>query len=184
MDVVAKVHAQFRALETGDPELAVAAVSPGWVDHEASPEPLGVLHGPAALLAVGAWMRAAVPDLRFEEDLTVSDAGHVVSVVRFTGHQTGPFVVFRDTPSVIPPTGAALDVAQVHIHEVRDGEVVAHRAVRDDRAMLAALGVLPPDPAGLARTQEWVRSGRAQQAVEEVTARMREAAALVERATA
>jgi predicted ester cyclase len=149
MDVLARVRAQFQALETGDAELAITAVAPDWVDHEASFEQvLGPLRGPACLLAVGAWLRTGFPDLRFVEQTMVADDRHVVSAVLFTGRNTGPLVRFRDgrVAGVVPPTGRQVEVRHVHIHGLRDGDVVSHSAVRDDLGLLMQLGLLPSPP--------------------------------------
>lgn len=179
MDVLAKVSAQFRALETGDAELARTAVGADWVDHEAHfARELGELRGPACLLAVGVWLRTGVPDLTFVEKATVADERHAISYVLFTGTHTGPFVRYRDgrLAGVIPPTGARLEIRQTHIHDLREGEIVTHRAVRDDLTMLNRLGVLPPSPAGLARTIAWRLDGRARRAAAELVEAQRAAA--------
>lgn len=178
MDVVTAVHTQFRALETGDPALAHAAVAPDWVDEEAGPETdLGDLRGPARLLAVGAWMRAGLPDLRFEELATVANDTHAVSYCLLTGRHDGPFVRYRDgrAVSVIPPTGRRIAVRQAHIHGLRDDRVVSHLAVRDDLGMFVQLGLMPPSPAALARSLGWRLSGRSRQAVREVEEAVRRA---------
>ena len=180
MDVIAKIDAEFRAIETGDAALAAAAVAPDWIDHELHTEAsLSSVRGPAALLVVSAWMRSAMPNLRFADAITVADDNHALTYVVLTGQHTGPFVVYRNGRAVrvIPPTGRRIEVRHAHVHELRDGEVVSHRAVRDDLAMLGQLGVLPPTPAGLARGIGWKISGRARTAVQEVTEAMRAAAA-------
>lgn len=149
MDVIAKIDAQFRALETGDPELAIAAVAPDWTDHEShSDASLAHLRGPALLLAVGAWLRAGLPDLRFVDAVTVADDDHALTYVVLTGTHTGPLVVYRDgrPQRIHAATGRPVRVRQTHIARLRDGEVVAHDAVRDDLAMLGQLGALPPPP--------------------------------------
>lgn len=118
MDVVTAVSTLYRALETGDPALAHAAVAPDWIDHEASLETgLTDLRGPACLLAVGAWLRAGLPDLRFEELVTVADDEHALSYCVFTGLRDGRIVshaAVRDDLGMfvqlglMPPSPAAL----------------------------------------------------------------------------
>lgn len=180
MDVISKVRALFTALETGDAELARAAVSPDWVDHEAHFEQgLGALRGPASLLATGVWLRWGVPDLRFVEQATVADERHVLSYDLFTGTHTGPFISFRGgrVSRVIPPTGRRLEVRQTHVHEVRDGEVVGHVAIRDDLGMLTQLGVLPPTPSAVGRALAWRVGGRTRRAAEGIVEAQRAAVA-------
>ncbi|MGQ0576541.1 MAG: ester cyclase [Pseudonocardia sp.] len=171
MDVLTAVRTQFRALETGDPALAHAAVAPDWIDHEASFETgLGELRGPACLLAVGAWLRAGLPDLRFEEQATVADDQHVLAYCVLTGRHDGPFVRYRDgrAVAVIPPTGRRIAVKHAHVYELRDGLVVSHAAVRDDLGMFVQLGLMPPTPVTLGRSLRWRLSGQARRAIHEV----------------
>jgi hypothetical protein len=180
MDVITKIRAQFTALETGDAELARAAVSPDWVDHEAAFEHgLGELRGPASLLATGIWLRWGLPDLRFVEQATVADERRAISYVLFTGTHTGPFISFRDGRicRVIPPTGRRIEARQAHVYELRGGDVVSHVAVRDDLGLLTQLGMMPPSPAILAEIEEWKESGRAQQAADEIVQAQRTAVA-------
>lgn len=184
MDVLTAVRTQFRALESGDPALAHAAVAPDWIDHEASFETgLADLRGPACLLAVGAWLRAGLPDLRFEERATVADDEHVLSYCVLTGRHDGPFVRYRDgrVVQVIPPTGRRIAVKQTHVYGLRDGRVVSHAAVRDDLGMFVQLGLMPPSPAALGRSLGWRLSGRAKRAAREVGAAVRRAAEVADR---
>ncbi|GAA2565035.1 ester cyclase [Pseudonocardia hydrocarbonoxydans] len=176
MDVIARIRAQFTALETGDADLARAAVSPDWVDREASFEHgLGELRGPASLLATGVWLRWGLPDLRFVEQSTVADDRRAISYVLFTGTHTGPFIGFRDgrVDRVIPPTGRRVEVRHAHVYELRDGEVVTHDAVRDDLGTLTQLGMMPPSPAMIARIAAWKVSGRARRVADEIVAAQR-----------
>lgn len=175
MDVIAKIDAQFRALETGDAGLATAAVAPDWTDHEShSDASLAHLRGPALLLAVGAWLRAGLSDLRFVDTVTVADDAHALTYTVLTGTHTGPLVVYRDggPQRIHAATGRPVRVRQTHIATLRDGDVVTHDAVRDDLGMLGQLGFLPPPPA--------VALDDAALAVaQEVTEAMRRAAAAV-----
>lgn len=184
MDVVTAVSTLYRALETGDPALAHAAVAPDWIDHEASLETgLTDLRGPACLLAVGAWLRAGLPDLRFEELVTVADDEHALSHCVFTGRHDGPFVRYRDgrAVQVIPPTGRQIAVKHAHVYGLRDGRIVSHAAVRDDLGMFVQLGLMPPSPAALGRGLGWRLSGRAKRAVREVGAAVRRASEAADR---
>lgn len=167
MDIKEKVRQQYRALLTGDVELAVATTAPDWTNDEAGAEPPAAAKpGPAGLLATGAWMRAAFSELGFEEHVSVADEGWVLSTITLRGRHTGPFTVFEDgvAVQVMPPTGRAFAVRQTHLHRLRGTDIVGHSAVRDDLGMLTQLGLFPPNPALLARTVAWKISGRAARA--------------------
>jgi hypothetical protein len=65
---------------------------------------------------------------------------------------------------VMPPTGREIAVRRTHVHGLRDGPVVTHSAVCDDRGMLGPLGVIPPRPAVLMRMAMWMLTGTASRA--------------------
>jgi predicted ester cyclase len=184
MDIREKVRLQYQALLTGDVALAVATTAADWANDEADGEPPACrIPGPAGLLATGAWMRAAFSDLRFVEHVSVADEHHVLSKITLSGRHTGPFTVFEDgeLAQVLPPTGRAFAVRQVHLHRLRGDEIVGHAAVRDDLGMLTQIGAFPPDPRLLARTVAWRLTGRAARAGREAVARAEAAAAEVGR---
>jgi hypothetical protein len=166
-DVMNAVSKQYEVVMTGDVALAREAVAPDFTNEEAGAEPPACARlGPAGLLATGAWLRLALSELRIEESVTVADEHHVLSVVTLTGRHTGPFTQFADgkPARVIPPTGREIAVRQAHVHGLRDGAVVSHSAVRDDLGMLGQLGVVPPNPALLARMAMWTLTGKAARA--------------------
>ncbi|MFC7246872.1 ester cyclase [Catellatospora aurea] len=173
--------ALFRILETGDPELAAQVVAPDNHNREAAVAPAACsIPGPAGTLASGAWLRSAFSDLRFPV-LGVARNDHQVWLrLRMRGRHTGPFVRFRDgaLDQAIPPTGRDVDFEQVHLLDIRDGQVVRHEALRDDLTMLGQLGVFPPTPAVALRMAAWKVSGRAARAADRVTALAAEAAGL------
>jgi predicted ester cyclase len=47
----------------------------------------------------------------------------------------------------VPPTGKAFSVLHTHWFTLKNGEIVEHRATRDDLGMSRQLGLLPPAPA-------------------------------------
>jgi SnoaL-like polyketide cyclase len=184
MDIREKVRLQYTALLTGDVALAVATTAVDWSNDEAEGEPPACrIPGPAGLLATGAWMRSAFSDLRFVEHVSVADEHHVLSEITLSGTHTGPFTVFEDgrLAQVLPPTGRAFAVRQVHVHRLRGDEIVGHAAVRDDLGMLTQIGAFPPDPKLLARAALWRMTGRAARAGREAIARAEAAAAEAER---
>ncbi|MEU3187650.1 ester cyclase [Streptomyces sp. NPDC006923] len=184
MDANALASGLFRILETGDPALAAEVVSESNHNREAAVSPAACrIPGPAGTLASSAWMRYAFTDLRFPL-LGIAEGKDQIWVrLRMQGRHTGPFVRFREgkLDQAIPPTGREIDFEQVHVLDVRNGQVTGHEAVRDDITMLGQLGVFPPAPATVARILAWRVSGRAARAAAEVTARAAEAAARIQR---
>lgn len=173
--------ALFRILETGDPDLAARVVAPDNHNREAAVAPAAcATPGPAGTLASGAWLRSAFSGLRFPV-LGVAGNDHQVWLrLRMRGRHTGPFVRFRDgvLDQAVPPTGREVDFEQVHLLDIRDGQVVRHEALRDDLTMLGQLGVFPPTPAVALRMAAWKVSGRAARAADHVTTLAAEAAGL------
>ena len=96
------------------------------------------------------------------------------------GTHSGAFVRFENghAAQVIPPTGRTIDVEQIHIVSLRDGQVIHHDALRDDLGMLEQLGVFPPGPGAL-RMAWWKITGRADRAAREVSAAAESAASAV-----
>ena len=163
----------FDVLATGDAELARRIVAPDNVNREAVNSPNACrLPGPAGTLASGAWMRYAFEGLRFPV-LGVAEAPNQVWVrLRMQGKHVRPFVKFNEAGSVdqvVPPTGQEIDFEQVHILDLRSGQVVRHEALRDDITMLGQLGVFPPSPAFLPKMLLWKLSGKASRAANEVS---------------
>ncbi|QDN75434.1 ester cyclase [Streptomyces sp. S1A1-7] len=179
MDATDLAHGLFRVLETGDPALAAQVVHKDFHNREAAVSPTAcALPGPAGVLASGAWMRFAFSDLTFPVLGIARNDEQVWVRLRMQGRHTGPFVRFRDgaLDQAIPPTGRDIDFEQIHVLELRDGQVVGHEAVRDDMTMLGQLGVFPPAPATALRMVTWRVTGRATRAATDVTAKAVEAA--------
>lgn len=179
MDATDLAHGLFRVLETGDPALAAEVVHEDFHNREAAVAPTAcALPGPAGVLASGAWMRFAFSGLTFPVLGIARNDEQVWVRLRMQGRHTGPFVRFRDgaLDQAIPPTGRDIDFEQIHVLELRDGQVVGHEAVRDDMTMLGQLGVFPPAPATALRMVAWRVTGRATRAATDVTAKAVEAA--------
>ncbi len=179
MDATDLAHGLFRVLETGDPALAAEVVHEDFHNREAAVSPTAcALPGPAGVLASGAWMRFAFSGLTFPVLGIARNDEQVWVRLRMQGRHTGPFVRFRDgaLDQAIPPTGRDIDFEQIHVLELRDGQVVGHEAVRDDMTMLGQLGVFPPAPATALRMVAWRVTGRATRAATDVTAKAVEAA--------
>ncbi len=157
---------QYSAIATGDPALALRAVAPDWTNREAEGEPPAARQGgPIGLAVTVAWLRSAFSDIAFDELERVSQGDTVVSRVRMSARQTGPLVLFDgDRAVVFPTSGRRFVIEQVHIHRLRDGQVVGHLARRDDLGMMQQLGHLPPRPGTIARMVWWHLTGRTRRA--------------------
>ena len=166
-DPTAPATRLFEVLEHADPVLAAVLVHPEFHNREAAVAPAACsVPGPAGVLASSAWMRAAFSDLRFPITDTARAGDRVWVRLRMRGRHTGAFVRYREgrLDQAVPPTGRSIDVEQIHVLTMRQGQVLGHEAVRDDTTMLAQLGVFPPAPALAARMLAWKVSGRAARA--------------------
>ena len=159
------VREQFTVIETGDEELAQANVTHDFVNHRSDHEPLDARgHGPAALLATGAWLRRAFSELHFEIHRVALTEDTAIAWVTLHGTNTGPFVV-HDSPDgavteVFPPTGGSFASRQVHWFRIDDGAIAEHDAIRDDLTMAKQVGWIPPTPAYLIRMRLASRRAR------------------------
>jgi predicted ester cyclase len=140
-DPKAIARASFRLIETGDPQLAEQIIAPDFVNQEADDDPDEVerqQRGPAGFLATSRWLRDAFSNLRFELEETVAEGDTVMTAAIMTGQHTGMF-------NGIAPTGRPITHKQVHIFTITDGQIIRHRAVRDDLGLLLQLGWRPGD---------------------------------------
>lgn len=182
-DAVTHGRNVFRVLETGDPVLAASTVADEFHNREAAVAPPACsMPGPAGLLASSAWMRFAFTELHFEILDEARNDHRVWIRLRMQGLHTGAFVRFNkgSLDQAIPPTGREIDFEQIHVFEVRDGELVSHEAVRDDTTMLGQLGVFPPSPATALSIVGWKLTGRANRAAARVTEEAAKAASLIQ----
>jgi predicted ester cyclase len=125
-------------------------VHPDAVNQEARAEPPACrVPGPDGFHATALWLRAAFSDLQFEVDDVVAEGDLVAVRCTMSGRHTGPFVTYDDAgkvASAMPPTGRTFGVTHSHWLRVRDGQVVEHRANRDDLGQAFQLGWVPPSP--------------------------------------
>lgn len=136
VDNRAAVLALLDAVERGELDRIDDLVSPDFVDHGAPP---GLVEpGPDGYRTVLGMLRSAL-DLRWEPLAVVAEGERVMSWVRNRGRHVGEFLG-------IPPTGAEFAFEAMHHFRVEDGVVREHHAVRDDLALLRALGVVPAGP--------------------------------------
>ncbi|MBV8987373.1 MAG: ester cyclase, partial [Solirubrobacterales bacterium] len=78
--------------------------------------------------------------MRFEIEDEVVHGDAVVHLVTCTGTHEG--TLEHPAIGVLPPTGRSFKVDHMHIHRVRDGQIVQHWGTRNDLAMLQQLGVV------------------------------------------
>jgi len=88
---------------------------------------------------------AAFPDLHFELGQVVVDGEHVMCEEIISGTHLGApeLPVLGGLLVGVPPTGRRFTVRSIHYYRVTGGEIVEHRAVRDDLGMMQQLGLLP-----------------------------------------
>jgi predicted ester cyclase len=92
---------------------------------------------------------AAVPDLRLDALSTMADPPNVCTELRITGTNTGPTALgdfgralTGSDVNELPPSGRAIDLNAVFVHEVRDERVVAERQYWGLLEYLVQVGVL------------------------------------------
>ena len=95
----------------------------------------------------------AFPDWHFEERLLVADGDYVVGELLMTGTHLGTpeLPVLGGLLAGVPPTGRRVAVHHIHIYRLAAGQIVDHRAVRDDLGMLQQLGLVAASAADVSR---------------------------------
>lgn len=88
------------------------------------------------------------PDIRFEVLEIVAVGDDVIFRALYAGTHLGVGRLPVDGGQLIgvAPTGKAFSVQHIHWFKLADGQIVDHRANRDDVGMLVQLGLLPPPP--------------------------------------
>ena len=96
--------------------------------------------GPEELRAAIKNWRSAMPDYRaYVEDL-IAEGDRVVTLLRFTGTQTG---TFQDIAGrTLPPSNAKLDESEILIFRIADGKIVESWATWDRLSVLRQLGAI------------------------------------------
>jgi predicted ester cyclase len=88
------------------------------------------------------WL-SAMPDYRcYIEDL-IAEGDRVVTLLRFTGTQTGTFEVAGRT---LPPSNAKIDEPEILIFRIANGKIVESWATWDRLSVLHQLGARDPRP--------------------------------------
>jgi predicted ester cyclase len=83
--------------------------------------------------------RSAMPDYRCYIEDMIAEGDRVVTLLRFTGTQTGPFEV---ASRKLPPSNAKIDEAEIFIMRLADGKIVESWATWDCLSVLEQLGAI------------------------------------------
>jgi steroid delta-isomerase-like uncharacterized protein len=115
-------------------EVCDQLIAPDYVNHSA-PLP-GLPAGPGGLKQIVAAVRRAFPDLHYTiEDLVVGGEKAALRTTMRGTHQ-GAFLG-------VAPTGRQVEVQELQIEHLRDGQIVAHWHLIDEQGLQRQLGVLP-----------------------------------------
>jgi predicted ester cyclase len=129
----------FLVIERGDIALAQRIIHPKFKNREADDDTEDLARrqdGPVGFIATANWLRAAFSDLHFELGVIVAEDELVVVCAEMIGIHTGKF-------QRIEATGRPIRQRQMHLFEMCDGLLIAHRAQRDDLGLLLHLGWRP-----------------------------------------
>src|SRR5580704_19059661 len=118
---------------TGDEDLARAALAPTFIDNTL---PTGRPQGLAGPLAASRLMRAAIPDLRCEIEQMIVAGDRVVTHLRFRGHFTGRF-------GQIQGQGQTINFIATDIYRVADGRIAENWHIEDNLTLQQELGLIP-----------------------------------------
>lgn len=103
--------------------------------------------GRAGMQRVFESLYGVFPDFHYDIESETAEGDRVVCKVTMTGTHLGlPKMpsVFAGMLHGVAPTGRRVEVLQYHEFRIRDGEIAAHAAVRDDIGMLLQLGLVRP----------------------------------------
>lgn len=101
--------------------------------------------GRSGMQAVFEALFSTFPDFQYKIDESTAEDDRVVCKVTMTGTHLGQPTLaqaFTGMLTGVAPTGKKVRVMQFHLFRVRNGEIHAHEAVRDDLSMLLQLGLL------------------------------------------
>ena len=140
----------FRLMENWDDAEAAAILSPAMHNAEASAEPPAASRpGVTGARATYDWLHSAYSDLHWTIHHIVAEGDWVAVHTTMSGRQTGPFASFApdgEVAQVFPPTGRSFAASQTHWFRIAGGQLVEHRADRDDLGQGLQLGWFGPPP--------------------------------------
>jgi predicted ester cyclase len=138
----------FRLMERWDDAEAAAIIAPTMHNEEAAPEPPAARQpGVAGARATYDWLHSAYADLHWTIHQLVAEGEWVVVRTTMSGRQTGPFVTYTpdgEVAQAFPATGRTFAASQTHWFRVSGGQLVEHRADRDDLGQALQLGWFGP----------------------------------------
>jgi steroid delta-isomerase-like uncharacterized protein len=134
--IIQQVYAEL--FDQGKLALAEELFAPDYIDYEAPP---GLPNrGPEAMRQLVMLFHNAFPDVYHTIEELVAEGETVAAYVTWSG-------THRESFLGIAPTGRVIRQRQMHFIRLRDGQLVEHRAVRDDLGLMQQLGAIaaPPD---------------------------------------
>lgn len=154
----------LHAMATDSPDAFDGLIHPEATNREAIHEPPACRgRGTEAFEATARWLQEAWSDIAFTVEECIAQDDLVVTHGTMSGRHTGPFTVYApegQVAQVFPATGRRFHVNHAHFFRLRDGLIVEHWAVRDDRALAEQLGWAPPTPLYALRMTLATRSAR------------------------
>lgn len=113
----------------------------------------GRVVGREGLRRVFGGLYTAFPDWHFALEEMVAEGDAVVCIMTMTGTHRGipEAPILGGGLAGVAPTGKRVAVVNIHRYRIKDGEVVDHRATRDDLGMMQQLGLLPTPDADISR---------------------------------
>jgi predicted ester cyclase len=144
------VTRDFRLMENWDDGEAAAIIAPTMHNDESVVEPPTARQpGVAGARATYDWLHSAYADLRWSIHRVVAEGDWAVAHTTMSGRQHGPFMTFTpdgEVGQVFPSTGRDFAVSQTHWFRIAEGQLVEHRADRDDLGQALQLGWFGPPP--------------------------------------
>jgi len=140
----------FQLMENWDDVTASTIIAPTMHNAEAAAEPPAARQlGVAGARATYDWLHSAYADLHWTVHNLVAEGDWVVARTTMSGRQIGPFVTYTpdgEVAQVFPSTGRNFVASQTHWFRVAGGQLVEHRADRDDMGQAFQLGWFGPPP--------------------------------------
>jgi steroid delta-isomerase-like uncharacterized protein len=128
------VHYYEEIWNRGRLEVCDELIAPDYVNHSA-PMP-DLPPGPEGLKQTVAAVRRAFPDLHYTIEDMVLGGDKAALRVTMRGTHRGDFLG-------VAPTGRKIEVQELQIEHLRDGQIVAHWHQIDDLGLQRQLGLLP-----------------------------------------
>jgi predicted ester cyclase len=130
LDVKSAARRVLEDVFPSDDEAAlIAAVTPGFINHEA---PEGTPPGPGGAIFYMHALARAFTDQRWTVHEVIAEGDTAVVYCTHSGRHTGPFFG-------LPATGRSFSYRQMHMIRMVDGRGAEHWAVRDDAGLMRQL---------------------------------------------